>query len=73
MSHADPNISPHQRIRSLAKEHDLTLLELNAICQVTTGIPLAKLTPDLARIVLNAMIAKGSLTKQWAQELVRSL
>lgn len=73
MSHADPNINPHQRIRSLAKEHDLTLMELNAICQVTAGYPLDRLTPDLARLVLTTMIAKGALTKQWGQELVRSL
>lgn len=73
MSHNDPNLSLHQRLRSLAIKHDLDLTELNAICQVVAGYTLNHLSEERARLVLNTMIAKGPLTKQWAQELVRSL
>jgi hypothetical protein len=69
----DDTPSIHRMLRIKAAQHDLTLQELNAICQVAGGSPLDNLNEERARFVLNAIISKGDTTKAWAVEVARSL
>jgi hypothetical protein len=69
----DNTPSLHRQLRQKAADLDLTLLELNAICQVVSGSPLQHLSTERARLVLATIVAKGPATKQWANELVRSM
>jgi hypothetical protein len=71
--HHDDTPSIHRQLRQKAAELNLTLLELNAICQIVSGQPLQYLSTERARIVLATIVAKGPATKQWANELVRSM
>ena len=69
----DQEHSYRRQLREKAAQHGLSVTQLNAICQVTAGAPLSKLTPERARFALNAIISKGDSVVEWAQELERSL
>ena len=63
----------HSLIREQAAKYGLSHTQLNAICIVSAGHPLNRLSPDHARFVLAAILAKGEHVQEWAKELERSL
>jgi len=63
----------HRMLRTKAADYGLSQTQLNAVCQVTAGVPLNRLTVEQARFVLTTIVAKGDATAEWARELERTL
>lgn len=63
----------HTLLREKAAEYGLSQTQLNAICIVTVGTPLNRISPEQARQVLAAMLAKGDHLPAWAWEMEHSL
>ena len=67
-------MSYHGALRTKAGEYGLTTSQLNAICQVTHGLPFTKISEEQARFLLAIIVSRGAeSTAAWGQELEGSL